>query len=62
MPCDAQELKHVPLFSLLDDDEAALDYDVKRRSEAEIQGLFRRLNMLDDRIADIHELLHKRGA
>jgi CRP/FNR family cyclic AMP-dependent transcriptional regulator len=39
-----------------------LDYDVNRRAEAEIQGLSRKLNMLDDRIADIHEHLHKRGA
>jgi len=37
-----------------------LDYDVNRRAEAEIQGLSRKLNMLDDRIADIHEHLHKR--
>jgi uncharacterized membrane protein len=39
-----------------------LDYDVNRRAEAEIQGLSRKLNMLDDRIADIHEHLHKRDA
>ena len=31
-----------------------LDYDVNRRSESEIQGLSRKLNMLDDKIADIH--------
>jgi len=35
-----------------------LDYDVNRRAEAEIQGLSRKLNMLDDKIADIHEHLH----
>jgi CRP/FNR family transcriptional regulator, cyclic AMP receptor protein len=39
-----------------------LDYDVNRRAEAEIQGLSRKLNMLDERIADIHEHLHKRDA
>jgi uncharacterized membrane protein len=35
-----------------------LDYDVNRRAEAEIQGLSRKLNMLDDKIADIHSQLH----
>jgi CRP/FNR family transcriptional regulator, cyclic AMP receptor protein len=35
-----------------------LDYDVNRRSESEIQGLARRLNALDDKIADIHGHLH----
>ncbi|HXT25725.1 MAG TPA: DUF1003 domain-containing protein [Candidatus Eisenbacteria bacterium] len=35
-----------------------LDYDVNRRAEAEIQGLSRKLNLLDDRIADIHDHLH----
>jgi hypothetical protein len=34
-----------------------LDFDVNRRAEAEIQGLSRKLNMLDDKIADIHEQL-----
>ena len=34
-----------------------LDYDVNRRAEAEIQGLSRKLNLLDDKIADIHEQL-----
>ena len=34
-----------------------LDYDVNRRAEAEIQGLSRKLNMLDDKIADIADLL-----
>ena len=38
-----------------------LDYDVNRRAESEIQGLARKLNMLDDRVADIHEHLHQRG-
>jgi uncharacterized membrane protein len=35
-----------------------LDYDVNRRAESEIQGLARKLNSIDDRIADIHEHLH----
>jgi CRP/FNR family transcriptional regulator, cyclic AMP receptor protein len=35
-----------------------LDYDVNRRAEAEIQGLSRKLNALDDKIADIHNHLH----
>jgi uncharacterized membrane protein len=35
-----------------------LDYDVNRRSESEIQGLARKLNALDDKIADIHAHLH----
>ena len=39
-----------------------LDYDVNRRAEAEIQGLSRKLNMLDDRIADMHAHLQKRDA
>ena len=35
-----------------------LDYDVNRRAESEIQGLARKLNALDDKIADIHGHLH----
>jgi len=35
-----------------------LDYDVNRRAEAEIQGLSRKLNLIDDKIADIHNHLH----
>ena len=35
-----------------------LDYDVNRRAESEIQGLARKLNVLDDKIADIHGHLH----
>src|ERR1700751_1770203 len=34
------------------------DYDVNRRAESEIQGLARKLNALDDKIADIHGHLH----
>jgi CRP/FNR family cyclic AMP-dependent transcriptional regulator len=37
-----------------------LDYDVNRRAESEIQGLARKLNLLDDKIADIHDHLHQR--
>ena len=37
-----------------------LDYDMNRRAETEIEGLSRERNILDDRIADIHEHLHKR--
>jgi len=34
-----------------------LDYDVNRRSEVEIQGLARKLNLLGEKIADVEELL-----
>jgi CRP/FNR family transcriptional regulator, cyclic AMP receptor protein len=34
-----------------------LDFNVNRRSESEIQGLARKLNLLDDKIDDIGELL-----
>lgn len=34
-----------------------LDYEVNRRSESEIQGLARKLNLLDDKIDDIESLL-----
>ena len=36
-----------------------LDYDVNRRAEAEIQGLSRKFNAIDDKIADIHGHLHQ---
>jgi uncharacterized membrane protein len=39
-----------------------LDYDVNRRAESEIQGLARKLNALDDKIADIHGHLHQRAS
>ena len=39
-----------------------LDYDVNRRSEAEIQGLARKLNLMGDKIDDIDELLRQRQA
>src|SRR5438270_6388205 len=38
-----------------------LDYDVNRRAESEIQGLARKLNSIDDRIADIHNHLQQRS-
>jgi CRP/FNR family cyclic AMP-dependent transcriptional regulator len=38
-----------------------LDYEVNRRSESEIQGLARKLNMLDEKIDDVGDLL-RRGA
>lgn len=37
-----------------------LDFDVNRRSESEIQGLARKLNMLDDKIDDLECLLRER--
>jgi uncharacterized membrane protein len=39
-----------------------LDYDVNRRSEVEIQGLARKLNMLGDKIVDLEDLLRKKMA
>jgi CRP/FNR family transcriptional regulator, cyclic AMP receptor protein len=34
-----------------------LDFDVNRRAETEIQGLSKKLNLLDEKIGDIYELL-----
>jgi CRP/FNR family transcriptional regulator, cyclic AMP receptor protein len=34
-----------------------LDFDVNRHAEAEIQGLARKLNLLDDKVGDIYDLL-----
>ncbi len=34
-----------------------LDFDVNRRSETEIQGLARKLNLLDEKVGDIYGLL-----
>jgi CRP/FNR family transcriptional regulator, cyclic AMP receptor protein len=34
-----------------------LDFDVNRRAEAEIQGLARKLNLLDEKVGDIYALL-----
>lgn len=38
-----------------------LDYDVNRRSETEIHGLARKLNLLDDKIDDVVELLRSKN-
>jgi uncharacterized membrane protein len=37
-----------------------LDYEVNRRAESEIQGLARKLNLLDEKIDDVGDLLRKR--
>ena len=37
-----------------------LDYDVNRRSESEIQGLARKLNLMSEKIDDIDDLLRQR--
>ena len=37
-----------------------LDYDVNRRAESEIQGLSRKLNLLDEKIDDVSDLLRKK--
>ena len=34
-----------------------LDFDVNRRAEAEIQGLARKLNLLDEKVGDLYQLL-----
>jgi uncharacterized membrane protein len=34
-----------------------LDFDVNRRAEAEIQGLARKLNLLDEKVGDVYDLL-----
>jgi len=39
-----------------------LDYDVNRRAESEIQGLARKLNMLDEKVDDVASLLRIKGA
>jgi uncharacterized membrane protein len=36
-----------------------LDFDVNRRAEIEIQGLARKLNMLDEKVGDVYELLRE---
>ena len=37
-----------------------LDFDVNRRSESEIQGLARKLNNMDEKLADLEELLRSK--
>jgi len=39
-----------------------LDYDVNRRAASEIQGLARKLNMLDEKIDDVTDLLRGRNS
>ncbi len=39
-----------------------LDYDVNRRAEAEIQGLARKLNLLDEKIDDVGDMLRTKSA
>jgi uncharacterized membrane protein len=39
-----------------------LDFDVNRRAESEIQGLARKLNLLDEKIGDIFDLLRETSA
>jgi CRP/FNR family transcriptional regulator, cyclic AMP receptor protein len=39
-----------------------LDYDVNRRSESEIQGLARKLSLLDEKIDDVGDLLRRSSA
>src|SRR6478672_2220616 len=38
-----------------------LDYEVNRRAEAEIQGLARKINLLDEKIDDVGDLLRRTG-
>jgi CRP/FNR family transcriptional regulator, cyclic AMP receptor protein len=38
-----------------------LDFDVNRRAELEIQGLSRKLNILDDRLEDLTDLLREKA-
>jgi len=40
---------------------AELDFDVNRRAESEIQGLSRKLMVLDDKMDDLAEMLRKRA-
>jgi uncharacterized membrane protein len=37
-----------------------LDFDVNRRAESEIQGLARKLNLLDEKIGDVYDLLREK--
>jgi len=39
-----------------------LDFDVNRRAESEIRGLSRKLNLLDEKLGDLWDVLHDRGA
>src|SRR5947208_6147168 len=37
-----------------------LDFEVNRRSEMEIQGLARKLNLLADQVSDVHDLVREK--
>jgi uncharacterized membrane protein len=39
-----------------------LDFDVNRRAAADIQGLARKLNALDDKIGDLDDLLRSKSS
>ena len=39
-----------------------LDFDVNRRAESEIQGLARKLNLLDEKVGDVYSLLKEKNA
>ncbi len=39
-----------------------LDFDVNRRAESEIQGLARKLNLLDEKVGDVYSLLREKNA
>ena len=39
-----------------------LDFDVNRRAESEIQGLARKLNLLDEKMDDLGDLLRGKPA
>ncbi len=39
-----------------------LDFEVNRQAESEIQGLARKLNLLDDKLGDVYALLREKGA
>src|SRR5277367_1280660 len=41
---------------------AELDFDVNRRAESEIQGVARKLNMLDDKMDDLADMLRKKAS
>jgi CRP/FNR family transcriptional regulator, cyclic AMP receptor protein len=39
-----------------------LDFEVNRRAESEIQGLARKLHLLDEKMGDLRDLLREKGA
>jgi hypothetical protein len=56
MACNPELLKGIPLFALLEDEDIS---GKAPRSEIEIQGLSRKLNLLDEKIGDVAHLLRK---